>query len=486
MTGLEHFIKSCDYEFGSKNYDDDFHTDILFYRASCSSIKDYVGDCHDSMIAFHSDFSSTFYYSQAKTKALCQRILELLKTDDGFFGSFEQTYKDSCTALERCWEKEGRSLILQYRDQLACQEALYRYCWPFEILQTPYGIEQEIGRLLGEEGYSKEEIADILYRYEIHDDNVYCGEKKALAAVCDRIKQNPAYRQIFEQSIKHIVILLPASLREEIEIIVDKYRYLYYHGYADRKLPNLYDYLIRIKEGLRQPISTETRPKLPADSFSPHAARLLACYQKLSALKSIRRLAQLKNFYHLDRLIGTLARQRGVSEAVIRYMTPEEVIDLCETGACPADAEARLHGMIYLCQNGMESILPVGQELTYYESLLSEPDRHEQTEFPGKVACRGYVKGQVIKILRPDDATKIVRDSIILTHEGDPDLLPLIKQAGAVVCEQGGITCHMAIIAREYGIPCLIGVGNGVARSFKNGDAVEVDAIHGYLKRSTS
>ena len=103
--------------------------------------------------------------------------------------------------------------------------------------------------------------------------------------------------------------------------------------------------------------------------------------------------------------------------------------------------------------------------------------------FEGKVACRGVVQGQVLKILRFDNSIKINKNSVIFTHEGDPDLLPMIKKAGAIVCEQGGITCHMAIIAREYGVPCLIGVGNNVMNCFKNGDQVEVDAINGYLKR---
>jgi pyruvate,water dikinase len=164
-------------------------------------------------------------------------------------------------------------------------------------------------------------------------------------------------------------------------------------------------------------------------------------------------------------------------------MTPEEVIDFYKTGEYNKEIENRINGVVYSWQDSQEKILTVGEDITYYESLLTNNECVSKQFFKGKIVCRGIVQGKVLKILRLDNSIKVNKNSIILTHEGDPDLLPMIKKAGAIVCEQGGITCHMAIIAREYGIPCLIGVGNNVINTFKNGDQVEVDAINGYLKR---
>lgn len=485
MSGLDQFILNNDFEFGSKNYDDDFHTDILFYRASCLSIKEYIGDCHDEIIAFHHDFVSSFYYSHSKTKALCEKILSLLQNDE-FYNSFEEKYINSCFALEKCWDIKSLSEIDQYELQYECQKQMYKYCWPFEILQTQYGIEYAITNELKHQNFSEDQIKNILYENELNDNNVYYREKCEIKNICDYINQTPDLKTIFNNSLKYITILLPADLRKRINDIVEKYKFLYYHGYSNRKIPNLYDYVVKIKESLLNPIILEKHTYPDNSKFNPVSQRLLACYRKLSALKSIRRLAQLKNFYYLDNFIQSLADKHNVPESIIRYMTPEEVINFYKTGQYNKEIENRINGMIYLRKNNKERILCVGEDINYYENSLKNDTDVFANIFKGKVACRGFVKGQVLKILRYDNSVKVNNNSIIFTHEGDPDLLPIIKKAGAIVCEQGGITCHMAIIAREYGIPCLIGVGNNVLNSFKNGDYVEVDAINGYLKRSDS
>ena len=62
-----------------------------------------------------------------------------------------------------------------------------------------------------------------------------------------------------------------------------------------------------------------------------------------------------------------------------------------------------------------------------------------------------------------------------------PDLMPTIKQAKAIITDEGGLTCHAAIISRELGIPCIIGT-KIATKVLKNGDLVEVDAEKGILK----
>ena len=63
-----------------------------------------------------------------------------------------------------------------------------------------------------------------------------------------------------------------------------------------------------------------------------------------------------------------------------------------------------------------------------------------------------------------------------------PEYLPLMKKASAIVTDEGGITCHAAIVSRELGKPCVI--GTKVATStFHDGDVVEVDATKGTVKK---
>lgn len=62
------------------------------------------------------------------------------------------------------------------------------------------------------------------------------------------------------------------------------------------------------------------------------------------------------------------------------------------------------------------------------------------------------------------------------------DYVPAMRKCVAFVTDEGGVTCHTAIIARELGVPCVVGTGNAT-EILKNGNRVEVDANKGRVKR---
>ena len=70
---------------------------------------------------------------------------------------------------------------------------------------------------------------------------------------------------------------------------------------------------------------------------------------------------------------------------------------------------------------------------------------------------------------------------ILVSIATDPDIVPAMKKAAAFVTEQGGVTSHAAIVAREMGKPCVIGT-KIATRVLKDGDYVEVDATKGVVK----
>ena len=56
-----------------------------------------------------------------------------------------------------------------------------------------------------------------------------------------------------------------------------------------------------------------------------------------------------------------------------------------------------------------------------------------------------------------------------------------MKKTSAIITDEGGITCHAAIISREFNIPCVVGT-HTATQSLKDGDEVEVDADAGVVK----
>ncbi len=62
-----------------------------------------------------------------------------------------------------------------------------------------------------------------------------------------------------------------------------------------------------------------------------------------------------------------------------------------------------------------------------------------------------------------------------------PDYIAGIKKAAAIITDEGGVTCHAAIVSRELGIPCIIGT-KIATKVLKDGDQVDVNANHGIIK----
>ena len=77
---------------------------------------------------------------------------------------------------------------------------------------------------------------------------------------------------------------------------------------------------------------------------------------------------------------------------------------------------------------------------------------------------------------------KMEQGDIMLSHTTFPALVPAMKKAAAIITEDGGITCHAAIVARELQTPCVVGCKNATY-ILKDGDMVEVDANKGIVKK---
>ncbi|MFA5886812.1 MAG: PEP-utilizing enzyme [Patescibacteria group bacterium] len=127
---------------------------------------------------------------------------------------------------------------------------------------------------------------------------------------------------------------------------------------------------------------------------------------------------------------------------------------------------------IYTSVNGRDKV--VYQEKKDLEEL-------NLNEFKGSVAYNGNCYGLVKVILDKSQFYKINKGDIIVTAMTSPNFLPVLKFVKGIITDEGGITCHAAIIARELRIPCIIGT-KIATKILKDGDRVEMDANNGIIK----
>ena len=101
-------------------------------------------------------------------------------------------------------------------------------------------------------------------------------------------------------------------------------------------------------------------------------------------------------------------------------------------------------------------------------------------ELKGLVANQGVIRGPVKIVEVRDDFKKVRKGDIIVATMTRPEYIPIMKMAGGIVTNEGGITCHAAIVSRELNIPCIIGT-QIATEVLQDGEVVEVDANHGII-----
>jgi len=111
---------------------------------------------------------------------------------------------------------------------------------------------------------------------------------------------------------------------------------------------------------------------------------------------------------------------------------------------------------------------------------LEEP-RNDVKFIKGQVANKGKVKGFARIIHDPTMNHSFMEGEILVTGMTRPEFVPLMKKAGAIVTNEGGIACHAAIVCRELDKPCIIGTKNAT-EIIRDGDLVEVDGDEGIVR----
>jgi pyruvate, water dikinase len=173
-------------------------------------------------------------------------------------------------------------------------------------------------------------------------------------------------------------------------------------------------------------------------------------------------------------------RELGEERALARVLDDDEVITLARTGMAirdhygePQDIEWAVSGGEWFILQS-RPITTMGAGPTRSSSATAEAPVLLQ----GLAAAPGIVAGPVRILTSPKQGSSLVGGEVLVATMTSPDWVPTIKRAVALVTDGGGMTCHAAIVARELGVPCV--VGTRVATTvLHDGQLVTVDATAG-------
>lgn len=180
-------------------------------------------------------------------------------------------------------------------------------------------------------------------------------------------------------------------------------------------------------------------------------------------------------------------KKNGYPEMDVSLLSVQEVLGGISQSIYEDRREAQKQGKRFVYQNveGNESIIfcdPFSLELLIGSIDSDYVGTQEVQEVRGTTAFPGKVQGRVRLILDTNPHVEFAQGSVLVSINSDPGLMPLINKSAALVTDEGGMTCHAAIVSRELKIPCVIGTKKAT-RIFKDGDLVEVDAEKGIVKK---
>ncbi len=265
-----------------------------------------------------------------------------------------------------------------------------------------------------------------------------------------------------------------AASDEERESVRQQYYYLFNDYTGPKELTH--DDLQKLVESTPYTVA----PEMTTPGISAKAQSLLTALQVVATVQDSRK-AELLEMVSAARKFGEdHARRHDVPFSEIENATWYEVED---TSWKREDLQARMNPFVMFW--GLE-----GDAIFHGEDaarIIADANRIilktnvPVTQVKGVCASKGKATGRAVVVFEQKEFGRVQDGDILFTMMTRPEFLPVMHRAAAFVCDEGGLTSHAAIVAREMGKPCVVATKIGT-RVFKEGDIVEVDANTGIVK----
>jgi len=188
-----------------------------------------------------------------------------------------------------------------------------------------------------------------------------------------------------------------------------------------------------------------------------------------------------KNPKHPIKNIATTAKERKSF-----VLTDEEILQLAKYSLIVEEHYKREMDMEW-AKDGNDGKLYIVQarpETVQSKKNLKVLEEYVLSSKPTKILAEGLSVGSKIgagkahKIMDAKNIGEFKKGEVLITDMTDPDWVPAMKLAAAIVTDEGGRTAHAAIVSRELGIPCVVGAKNAT-KVIKSGQPVTVDCSQG-------
>ncbi len=418
-------------------------------------------------------------------------MIQLSNYASEVFGIFDSEIKDKKELIEKISSenfssksnKELIELFAQAKKALGFVLAMDFWCWYTEYFFTPR-LEKIVSEKLSDKSKASETIIKLTTPFF---PSKTLEEEESLVELTKFVLQKKINPENFnENDFPEFTLKLNTHLKNFcwIPVLVN--------NNPLTKKDVLNEIKNKTKENLKEYKGMDSKLEKIKSEFNSALNELNLEEKELKFVKDMNTTAFFRsesNFllsYFSFKLIpfySEMAKRIGLTYAKMKNLTDEEVEKyLAKNEKVAKQLLDERTEFCYVLEEG-KYFIETGENALKIKSIVEAS--HSETKekiLKGTAASAGTAFGFAKVLKDSSEISKVKKGDILIAPATSVDFVPAMKKASAIITEFGGITSHAAIVSRELGIPCIVGVKN-ITKILKDGEQVKVNASNGTVER---
>lgn len=486
------------------------HTFFPVGEEPLNSLKNFYGDSFNITLFFVTEDYVNWYWNDEDMIRLRESIVKKVNDNPKFLDKFLEKWH----SLVKVFEKEIKKCEKADFSELSDKELLELYDKFYEAyineysiaigLQDPFSMHADrfmkplLERILKEKGREKKLNEYYAVLTSPTTESFIALEFKDRLRILKKIKKDKELFDLFKKGADVVIKKIEnfGRVNKHIEEHSKKYFWIE-NNYARIKILIKDDFIHKIAHELDLEINPDKEIKGSEDRLKKAEKEKKELIKDLNLDKEFRNLLKITEVFaymqderkkyvlisnHYQKMfLAEIGKRLNLSEREMNYTVYPELKEMLlkEKVDKRKLAERYKHCLCVQTLDGYEVFEgKVADEI--YDEIFNPDIRVE--EIKGSCASQGKATGVVRVVKKVHDLVNVDKGDVLVTTMTRPEMVYAMEKAVAIVTDEGGITCHAAIISRELGIPCIVGT-NVATKVLKDGDLVEVDATSGVVKK---
>lgn len=474
-----------DYKWVHKGAHSVLHTMMPATLNLLKPLEEYWGDSFKIFVFFIIEDYLHWYYNEEDMTRLRKQFVEKL-AEKGFLEKFEKEWRDYVAIFdEKCKKIDNTALA-----DLSDEELLILYKELYDAYVKEYSLAMALL-----ESFSMQ--VDVFFRPML--EKVLEGKNKDFNEVYTLLL-SPIDESFINQEFKSRLNIIKAIKNNQdpsnlLEEHAKKYHWTE-NNYAKVRILKAEHFREKLDKEIKLGIDPDKELEKINSGFENTKIKkqelikeLELDHEMLSIIKATERFAIMQDDrkkcvlisnYYQKLFINEIGRRVHLNEIEMNYTIYHELKDILNKKFDKNTFVQRRKATLCIETLSGFELFEGDTALEVFNEVFNP--EIEDKEVKGTCASTGKVKGIVKIVKKTHDLASVDKGDILVASMTRPEMVVAMEKSAGIITDEGGVTCHAAVVSRELGIPCII--GTKIATTvLKNGDYVELDADNGVVRK---